>query len=70
MEYRNKLLELRSFMKITVLLIVTSCMLQMNNRNINYVILFVSRRHKMTNKYNKLYVEELIVCFEGHSQGA
>ena len=69
MKYRSKLLELHSFVKITVLLKVTSCMLQMNYMNINYVILFVFKRHKMTNIHNKLYVEELMVCFKSHSQG-
>lgn len=69
MKHRSKLLELRSFVMITVLLKVTTCMLQMNNVNINYVMLFVSKRHKMTHIYNKLHVEELMVCFKGHSQG-
>jgi hypothetical protein len=55
--------------EVTVLLKVTPCMLQMNILNINYVILFVSKRHKITYIHNKVYVEELMVCLKGHSQG-
>jgi hypothetical protein len=54
MKYRSTLLELHSFVKITVLLKITPFTLQMNN--VNYVILFVSKRHKITNIYNELFM--------------
>jgi len=59
MKYRSKFLELHSFVKITVLLKVTRCILQMNN--VNYVILFVSERHKITNIHNKLFYAFFLV---------